>query len=181
MPRSKSAWWIGVAGGVLLGLLSGCPKRQPPAPLGTGPKGVPAQPGPPGIGEREIPPGERVRERVEGKGEESPLQDIYFAFDSYELSLEAREILQANAQWLQNHPQARVEVEGHCDERGTNQYNLALGAKRAKAARDYLVALGIAQDRISTISYGEELPVCREPHEACWQQNRRAHFLVLTQ
>ena len=72
-----------------------------------------------------------------------------------------------------------MEVEGHCDSRGTVEYNLALGAKRAKAVKDYLVSLGIAGDRMSTISYGEELPLCREENEACWSRNRRAHSVVL--
>jgi peptidoglycan-associated lipoprotein len=92
---------------------------------------------------------------------------------------EARETLKANADWLKKNPAARVEIEGHCDERGTNEYNLALGAKRAQAAKDYLVTLGIATERLSTISYGEEIPVCREQNESCWQQNRRDRFVII--
>ena len=72
----------------------------------------------------------------------------------------------------------KVTVEGHCDERGTVEYNLALGAKRARAAKDYLVALGVSGDRLTTISYGEELPLCHENNESCWQQNRRAHVVM---
>ena len=87
--------------------------------------------------------------------------------------------LRDNGNWLKDHPQAKVEIEGHCDERGTVEYNLALGAKRARAAKDYLVALGVAADRLTTISYGEELPLCHEHTEECWQKNRRAHFVVL--
>jgi peptidoglycan-associated lipoprotein len=87
--------------------------------------------------------------------------------------------LRANADWLKRNPASRVEIEGHCDERGTNEYNLALGAKRAQSAKDFLATLGIGADRLSTISYGEEIPVCKEASEDCWQRNRRARFVVL--
>ena len=109
----------------------------------------------------------------------SPLKDIYFSFDRYDLESEARETLKANADWLKRNSAARVEIEGHCDERGTNEYNLALGAKRAQAAKDYLITLGISTERLSTISYGEEIPVCKEHNESCWQQNRRARFVII--
>ena len=109
----------------------------------------------------------------------SPLKDAFFDFDRYDLSADARTVLRANADWLKNNPSMRVDIEGHCDERGTNEYNLALGAKRAQAARDYLVSLGIAPDRLSTTSYGEEIPVCQEHSESCWRQNRRARFVIM--
>jgi len=108
----------------------------------------------------------------------SPLKDVFFEFDRYDLSADARTVLRANADWLKGNPAARVEIEGHCDERGTNEYNLALGAKRAQAARDYLANLGVNSNRLSTISYGEEIPVCKESNEACWKQNRRARFVI---
>jgi peptidoglycan-associated lipoprotein len=108
-----------------------------------------------------------------------PLKDIYFSFDRYDLEGEARETLKVNADWLKRNSTARVVIEGHCDERGTNEYNLALGAKRAQAAKDYLITLGISTERLSTISYGEEIPVCREPNESCWHQNRRARFVII--
>jgi peptidoglycan-associated lipoprotein len=108
----------------------------------------------------------------------SPLKDIFFEFDHADLRPDARDTLRANADWLRTNPSARIEIEGHCDERGTNEYNLALGAKRAQSAKDYLVSLGIAGDRLSTISYGEEIPVCREHVESCWRQNRRARFVI---
>lgn len=115
----------------------------------------------------------------EGKSPASgPLKDIYFEFDSYTLSAEARSILQTNAAWLKGNSAAQVEVEGHCDERGTTEYNLALGAKRARGAMDYLVSLGISQARIKTVSYGEELPVCKEKSEDCYRQNRHDRFVV---
>jgi peptidoglycan-associated lipoprotein len=102
-----------------------------------------------------------------------PLKEVLFEFDSYNLTSEARSILQANATWLKANPAVNVEIEGHCDERGTTEYNLALGAKRARAAMDYLVSLGIAPVRIKATSYGEELPVCKESTESCYQKNRR--------
>jgi peptidoglycan-associated lipoprotein len=101
------------------------------------------------------------------------LKEIQFAFDSYDLSSEARSTLQANATWLKSNPATNVEIEGHCDERGTTEYNLALGAKRARAAMDYLISLGISPERMKATSYGEELPMCREAMENCYQKNRR--------
>jgi len=109
---------------------------------------------------------------------ESPLKEIYFDFDRYDIRADARATLKANGDWLKGNPGVRVVIEGHCDERGTNEYNLALGAKRAQAAKDYLVQLGIAAERLSTISYGEEVPVCTEKTEQCWQRNRRARFVI---
>jgi peptidoglycan-associated lipoprotein len=109
----------------------------------------------------------------------SPLKDVFFEFDRYDLRADARDTLRANADWLKGNAAARVEIEGHCDERGTNEYNLALGAKRAQAAKDYLVTLGIPADRLSTISYGEEVSVCKELSEGCWGQNRRARFVIV--
>ena len=107
-----------------------------------------------------------------------PLKDVNFDFDSAALSEPARATLRANADWLKANAAARVQVEGHCDERGTAEYNMALGAKRAQAAMDYLTTLGIAANRLSTISYGEEIPVCKEKTEDCWAKNRRARFAV---
>jgi peptidoglycan-associated lipoprotein len=109
----------------------------------------------------------------------SPLKDVFFEFDRYDLRTDARETLKVNADWLKRNPTARIEIEGHCDSRGTNEYNLALGAKRAQAAKDYLANLGIPSERLSTISYGAEIPVCKEQNESCWSQNRRARFVVI--
>jgi len=108
---------------------------------------------------------------------DSPLKEVYFEFDSYNLSTDARATLKTNADWLKKNPTVRVELEGHCDERGTNEYNLALGAKRAQAAKDYLLTLGIPAERLSTTSYGAEIPVCREHSEDCWSKNRRDRFV----
>jgi peptidoglycan-associated lipoprotein len=107
-----------------------------------------------------------------------PLKDVNFDFDSSALSETARAILRANADWLKTNATARVQIEGHCDERGTAEYNMALGAKRAQTAMDYLATLGIAANRLSTISYGEEVPLCKEQTEECWARNRRARFVI---
>ncbi len=112
-----------------------------------------------------------------GPEEDGVLKDVHFAYDSYELDGTARDVLAANAEWLKENKRAKTEIEGHCDERGTVEYNLALGAKRAKAVKDYLVSLGVSSDRLSTISYGEELPLCREANEQCYARNRRVHFV----
>lgn len=136
-----------------------------------------------GMGESDLARGsslDQYRRGTLGQGEQGPLADVFFAYDSYELSDNAREIMRSNADWLQENGQSRVEIEGHCDSRGTIEYNLALGAKRANAVRDYLVSLGVSPNRITTISYGKELPVCHEETESCWADNRRAHFVVLS-
>src|SRR5262245_16729393 len=112
--------------------------------------------------------------------EGGPLDDIFFDYDSTSLGEQARETLNVNAEWLRANPSAKVELEGHCDNRGTVEYNLALGARRATSARDYLVSLGIPAERLTTISYGEELPLCQEETEQCWARNRRVHFAVLS-
>lgn len=117
------------------------------------------------------------RGEVANTARDSAMTDVYFDFDQYNLDNDDRSTLRANAEWLKKNAAARVQIEGHCDERGTSEYNLALGAKRAQAARDYLVSLGVAENRLSTISYGEEIPVCRESTESCWGQNRRDRFV----
>jgi peptidoglycan-associated lipoprotein len=101
---------------------------------------------------------------------------IYFDFDKSEIKPEARTILDKKAAWLREHSEYRVQIQGNCDERGTTEYNLALGDRRAKAAMKFLNAMGIAADRISTISYGKERPVCTEHNEGCWSKNRRDDF-----
>jgi peptidoglycan-associated lipoprotein len=116
----------------------------------------------------------------QGTASSGPLKDVQFAFDRADLSQEARATLNANAEWLKKNTAARVQIEGHCDERGAEDYNMALGAKRAQTAMDYLRTLGIAGDRLSTISYGEEVPACKEHAEGCWSKNRRARFVVVS-
>jgi peptidoglycan-associated lipoprotein len=106
------------------------------------------------------------------------LKEVYFDFDKYDIRAEDAKTLDANAAWLKSNADNLVLIEGHCDERGTNEYNLALGERRAKATMNYLVSQGIQANRITIISYGEERPVCNEKTEACWAKNRRANFLV---
>jgi peptidoglycan-associated lipoprotein len=106
------------------------------------------------------------------------LRDIHFEFDSYDIRPSDARTLDTNAAWLRQNANMLVLIEGHCDERGTNEYNLALGEHRAKAAMNYLVSQGVQASRITIISYGEERPVCEEKSEECWARNRRAHFLV---
>ena len=110
--------------------------------------------------------------------EKSPLDDIHFAFDKYNIDALAQGILKKNAEWLKANPNAKTQVEGHCDERGTAEYNMALGQRRAKATFDYLKTLGIDPSRMSTVSYGKELPLDPAHNEAAWAKNRRDHFNV---
>lgn len=105
-------------------------------------------------------------------------RDIYFAFDRYDLNAQSRQNLEKLADWLLVHTEFEVTIEGHCDERGTTEYNLALGERRAEAAKAYVVNLGVDIGKVSTISYGEELPVDPAHNEAAWSKNRRDHFLV---
>jgi len=109
------------------------------------------------------------------------IKDINFDFDKYDIRPVDTKILDANAAWLKSNPRSLLLIEGHTDERGTPEYNLALGERRAKAAMGYLVALGILANRISIISYGQEQGLCKERSEACWARNRRDHFLVKTE
>ena len=103
---------------------------------------------------------------------------MFFDFDRYDIRADDAKILDGNAAWLKSNASNLVLIEGHCDERGTNEYNLALGERRAKSTMNYLVSQGIQANRITIISYGKERPVCSEKSESCWQKNRRAHFLV---
>lgn len=113
---------------------------------------------------------ERVATAIAG------IKDVFFTFDSWNLSDEGKQALEVDAQWLQSNPEKIVAIEGHCDERGTQAYNLVLGEKRAKAVRNYLVELGVGTKRLTVTSYGKERPFCQEHDEACYQQNRRGHI-----
>jgi peptidoglycan-associated lipoprotein len=109
------------------------------------------------------------------------LEPVFFDYDMSEVRDDARPVLQEAARMLRERSSATIQVEGHCDERGTNEYNLSLGEERATAVRDYLIGLGIAGDRIQTVSRGEESPFCSESTESCWQQNRRGQFNVTSE
>jgi peptidoglycan-associated lipoprotein len=106
------------------------------------------------------------------------IKDAFFDYDQYDIRADARSALEADARALKERPGIRVTIEGHCDERGSEKYNLALGDRRANAAKEYLVGLGIEASRIDTTSYGKERNFCEEHTEECWQLNRRAHFVM---
>ena len=155
---------------VLTLFLVGCPKRPAGpgagAPAPTAPQAAPA-PAPPMVKPSEFA--------------QSPnLKTVYFDFDKYNIRPGDAKTLDGDAAWLMANANNLVLIEGHCDERGTNEYNLALGEKRAKAAMNYLVAQGVQASRITIISYGKERPVCTEKNEACWAKNRRDQFLTKT-
>jgi peptidoglycan-associated lipoprotein len=106
------------------------------------------------------------------------VKDAFFDYDKADIRVDARDALSQTAQFLRSYPQLKVVVEGHCDERGSTEYNLALGDRRAASAKQFLVSLGVAADRMETVSYGKEHPFCSASTEQCWQQNRRAHFVM---
>jgi peptidoglycan-associated lipoprotein len=112
--------------------------------------------------------------------ESSMLKDIHFDFDKYDIRLEDAEILKENATLLLANPNVKIQIEGHCDERGTIEYNLALGERRANSSKNYLVSLGVSANRLSTISYGEEKPIDPGHDEEAWAKNRRCHFIILS-
>jgi peptidoglycan-associated lipoprotein len=109
---------------------------------------------------------------------EKPLADVYFELDESMVTDSARPLLQRNADWLKRWTSTQVTVEGHCDSRGSSEYNLALGTRRSTSVKDYLVSLGVPAERITVISKGKEQPVCSDENESCWQQNRRGHFII---
>ena len=165
--RTLLLWTILVS---LAFLLLGCPKKTPP-PL----------PLKPPIEEEPKP---EIKEPVVEPEPPKPqlnLKAVYFEFDKYDLTAEAKAILSDNAKQLMDNPAVRVRLEGNCDERGTNAYNMSLGQKRADAVKNFLVQYGIAANRIETTSYGEERPVCREHNEQCWWRNRRVDFVITAQ
>ena len=138
----------------------------------------------PGVGEMPVeppppPPQPPIRapQNIEFEFAENMLK-VFFEFDQSRLTPEAKSILQANAEWLRAHPDIKVQVEGHCDERGTIEYNLALGERRAMSVRNFVVSLGIPAEQLYTISYGEERPAVLGSAEEAWAQNRRAEFKI---
>lgn len=178
--------------GVVLALLlaAGCHPSRPPAVLTA----------PPGEGAVETTGGDRTTDgpalepeiqAIDNDGLQSanldeaavaeqsgPLADVFFGFNEASVTDEARGLLEQHATWLQTRRAVRVVIEGHCDERGTVEFNLALGERRAQAVRDYLVTLGVAQERLTTVSLGKERPLDPGHDEAAWARNRRAHFVV---
>ncbi len=172
-------------------VLSGCAKRPAttqaaaPAPTGsasttaaTPPAPAPVQSDTPTAATTTPAPSSTARPAVQDFAAVPELADVFFDFDKYDIRPGDAKTLDANANWLKSNPNHLVLIEGHCDERGTNEYNLALGERRAKSTMNYLVSQGVQANRITIISYGEERPQCTEHNEACWAKNRRAHFLV---
>lgn len=145
----------------------------PPAPPAR-PAAAPARPASAPLTEDEL----FRRKSLDELNAEHPLGDAFFAYDQSTLTDTARQALQRDAQWLQRWPQTAIRIDGHCDERGTPEYNMALGTRRASTVRDYLTSLGIKADRIQVRSLGKEAPFCRGDDESCWSQNRRGHFIV---
>lgn len=167
---------------------AGCAKKAPALPIATAPPPAveaapPPPPPPPPAPAAEASPRALTddeifaRKTLEELNAEAPLIDVFFDLDRSDLRDDARAMLQRHAQWLARWPSTRIAVEGHCDERGTTEYNLALGERRAAAIRSYLGDLGIQPDRIVALSKGKETPVCFDQTDGCWQQNRRGHFL----
>lgn len=157
------------------------PPPPPPPPTQPAPPPPPPPPPPPAPAPAPKPLTEDeifARKSLDELNAEKPLGDVFFALDSFELSPTSRQALQKNVTWMQRWTSTKISVEGHCDSRGTAEYNLALGEKRATAVREYLISLGIDSGRISTVSKGKETPFCTEENEACWSQNRRGHFLI---
>jgi peptidoglycan-associated lipoprotein len=168
---STFATTIAIASVCAVLVIAGCSKK--PAPVGA------ENPGANPIGENGTGAGGGTgADDFTGGHVGGPLSDIHFGYNDSTIQEQDGSVLRSNASWLQAHPQTRVQVEGYCDERGSEEYNIALGAKRAQAGKDYLATLGISESRMSTISYGKELPVCTEHDESCWSQNRRDHFSV---
>jgi peptidoglycan-associated lipoprotein len=204
MAHARGSALLLVAPVIALSLfLAGCPKRPatavssvpapgvatpPPAPSAPPVTPEPAAPAPPAPSPATpVTPAPAIPVPVAAPpppsefSENANLKDIHFDFDKYDIRPEDAKILDGNAAWLKSNQRNLVLIEGHCDERGTAEYNLALGERRAKSTMSYLVAQGVAANRITTISYGKERPLCNEHTEACWAMNRRAHTLVKAQ
>jgi peptidoglycan-associated lipoprotein len=124
---------------------------------------------------------EEMRKQEMAATRAAGFQDVFFAFDSWTISEEGRQALNRDAEWIKANPKALLKIEGHCDERGTQAYNLVLGEKRAKAVRNYLADLGVGATRLSVVSYGKERPFCKDHEEFCYQQNRRGHLVRRTE
>ena len=172
-------------------VVGACAKKQPPVarPMpppaaGTAAGNTAPPPPPQPVAEPVLVPPEPVAEdSIAGKSlddlnRDSPLKPLFFELDSADVSAEGQRVLQDNAAILKKYPAWQITIEGHCDERGTAEYNLALGERRALAAKNYLVSLGIPADKVKTVSYGKEFPFDPGHDEAAWAKNRRAHFVI---
>jgi len=169
---------------------AGCHKKAPaavPAPPPSPPPAAPATPPPPPpppppapaptpppLTEEEI----FARKSLEQLNAERPLDDVYFDLDQSTVREDAKPRLQKDADWLKRWTSTQITVEGHCDSRGSSEYNLGLGSRRATAVKDYLASLGVPAGRMTVVSKGKESPACSDENESCWQQNRRGHFVI---
>jgi len=148
------------------------PVTVAPRPAPTPPPTPPPAPVPPRPALEDVDKAQRLRAEIQA----FEATHIFFDFDKSDIRPDARAVLETKAAWLRANPDYKATIEGHCDERGTAEYNLALGDRRAKSTMRHMNALGVSNDRMTTISYGEERPVCTESNEACWSRNRRAEF-----
>ncbi len=163
---------------LLIGLLAlwGCPKKAEVTTEAQAPAAEQARP----EQKEEAAKSEDEEARERAAAAAAGLQPVYFDFDQSFIRDEAGEVMKANVEWLKAHPQAKIKIEGNCDERGTIEYNQALGQRRAANAKKYLAEMGISGHRISLISYGKEKPGCTESTESCWQKNRRDDFVAVS-
>jgi peptidoglycan-associated lipoprotein len=185
----RSSWSVAALIAVAL-TVAGCGKKKVEVPPAATPTPAaaeptrPATPPPPPAAPTPTQPAALSEDEIFAKtsleelNAQKPLADVFFAYDAVDLTEPSRAALQKNLQWLNRWKTTKIMIEGHTDSRGTNEYNLALGERRGDAARDYLVSLGLTADRVTVVSKGEEQPSCSEETESCWQQNRRAHFVI---
>lgn len=173
----------------LMVVVAGCRKNPPqvaaapPPPPPAAPAPPPPPPPPPAPAPAPAPAPlteEQIfaKKTLEQLNSERPLADVFFDYDRADVRAEARPALQANADWMKKWTSTQVTVEGHADSRGSSEYNLALGTRRAASTKEYLVSLGVPANRLTVVSKGKESPFCQEETEACWQQNRRGHFII---
>src|SRR5436309_8210818 len=170
--------------------VAGCHKKVPqvaPAPPPPPPPAAPAPPPPPPPPPPPTPapaPAPLTEEEIFARkslaqlNSERPLDDVFFDLDKSEIRADARSPLQKDADWMKRWTSTQLSIEGHCDSRGSSEYNLALGSRRGNAVKDYLVNLGVPATRLTVVSKGKEQPFCSDENESCWQQNRRGHFVI---
>jgi len=162
------------------------PQQTPAPPPPPPPAATPAPPPPPPPPAPATAPAPRPltdeeifgRKSVDQLNAEKPLDDVFFDLDKSDIRADGRSALQKDADWLKKYTSTQITVEGHCDSRGSSEYNLGLGSRRATAVKDYVVSLGVPAGRVTIVSKGKEQPFCNEENESCWQQNRRGHFIV---
>ncbi len=171
--------------GMALVPLAGCKKKAPtqtadarPPVTAAKPPEKEVAPPPAAAPSKDVEVTEVLAMDIDVLNKKGYLSDAFFDYDQSDLREDARSVLAGDAQWLKKHATVQVLIEGHCDERGTAAYNLALGDRRANAAKEYLISLGIDGSRLRTVSYGKERPFCTEANESCWQKNRRAHLVI---